>query len=165
MGIMQSGDRDESARRLDREMMLICLDLARQAAARGEVPVGALVARDGNIIARGHNLTESLHDPTAHAERLVLAEAGFALSSWRLEGCTLYSTLEPCPMCAGAITLARIDRLVYGAADRKAGACRSLYRLTQDPRLNHQVEVTAGLLPGPCSEILSQFFLARRALP
>ena len=104
------------------------LELAREAADLGEVPVGAVIVRDGKIVSQAFNLRETLHDPTAHAERLAITLAGQALGSWRLEGCTLYVTLEPCPMCAGAIVLSRIPRVVYGAADPKAGACASLYQ-------------------------------------
>ena len=113
----------------------------------GEVPVGALVVRQGRILSQAYNLRETLCDPTAHAERLALAWAGMALGSWRLDGCVLYVTLEPCAMCAGAIVQSRIARVVYGAADPKAGACESLYRLISDPRLNHRAGSEAGLWP------------------
>ncbi len=159
---MSFREQGEAARRFDLEMMRICLELARRAASAGEVPVGALVVHEGRVLAEGHNLRERLRDPTAHAERLVLSAAGQARSSWRLDGCTLYSTLEPCVMCAGAVVQSRVERLVYGAPDPKAGACRSLYRLTEDPRMNHQVRVTSGVLREPCAEILADFFRARR---
>lgn len=146
----------------DLRMMRRALDLAAEAASLGEVPVGAVVASGARIIAEAYNLREALHDPTAHAERLALTRAGQALRSWRLDGCVLYVTLEPCPMCAGAINLSRIPRLVYGARDWKAGACRSLYRLVDDPRSNHRVSLTTGLLAEECGEILSRFFLDRR---
>jgi tRNA(adenine34) deaminase len=142
--------------------MAVALEQAREAYALGEVPVGAVVVRDGRIIARAFNLRETRRDPTAHAERLALTLAGEALGTWRLEGCTLYATLEPCPMCAGAIVQARIARVVYAAADPKAGACDSLYRLVNDPRLNHRAIITRGVLAEPCSELLSQFFRERR---
>ena len=129
----------------------------------GEVPVGALVVLEGRIISQAYNLRETLHDPTAHAERLALTLAGRALGSWRLDRCTLYVTLEPCPMCAGAIGLSRIERLVYGAADRKAGACRSLYRLVDDPRLNHRVRLTEGVFAEDCGGLLTDFFQERRS--
>jgi tRNA(adenine34) deaminase len=148
---------------LDLEMMRRALDLAREAFEIGEVPVGALVVREGRILSKAYNLRETLQDPTAHAERLALSLAGRALGDWRLEGCTLYVTLEPCSMCAGAIGLSRIDRLVYGASDSKAGACRSLYRLADDPRLNHQVRLTAGVLAEECGLILTEFFRERRS--
>ena len=152
----------DEMRNLDREMMRRALDLARQASEQGEVPVGAVVVREGRILSEAHNLRETLQDPTAHAERLALTRAGQALGDWRLEGCTLYVTLEPCPMCAGAIGLGRIERLVYGAFDRKAGACRSLYRLLDDPRLNHRVLQTPGILAEECGVILTKFFQNRR---
>jgi tRNA(adenine34) deaminase len=140
------------------------LQLAREAALLGEVPVGAIVIRHGEVIARAFNLRETLEDPTAHAERIALTLAGRALGTWRLEDCTLYATLEPCPMCAGAIVLARIRRVVYGATDPKAGACESLFRLADDPRLNHRVELTSGILAAECSALLQDFFRSRRIL-
>jgi tRNA(adenine34) deaminase len=147
---------------LDRGMMRRTLELAREARNLGEVPVGAVVVRAGLIISQAHNLRETLRDPTAHAERLALTWAGRALGTWRLDGCVLYVTLEPCAMCAGAIVLSRLSRLVYGATDPKAGACSSLYRLVSDPRLNHRVEVTSGVLAAECGEILTEFFQERR---
>jgi tRNA(adenine34) deaminase len=147
---------------MDVEAMRRALVLAREAMALGEVPVGAVVVRDERIIAEAFNLRETLHDPTAHAERLALTLAGRAVGSWRLERCTLYVTLEPCPMCAGAIVQGRIPRVVYGAADPKAGACHSLFRITADPRLNHRAEVQGGLLAEECGALLSQFFQDRR---
>jgi tRNA(adenine34) deaminase len=113
-------------------------------------------------VSQAFNLRETYQDPTAHAERVALTLAGRALGSWRLEGCTLYVTLEPCAMCAGAIILSRVDRLVYGATDPKAGACESLYRLIDDPRFNHRPAVTAGVLADDCGELLTRFFRARR---
>ena len=124
--------------------------------------MGAVIVREGQIVAQAFNLRETLHDPTAHAERLAITLAGQSLQSWRLEGCTLYVTLEPCPMCAGAIVQSRIARVVYGAADPKAGACESLYSLVCDPRLNHRAAVTSGVLERECGEILSLFFQERR---
>jgi tRNA(adenine34) deaminase len=147
---------------LDRAMMGRALELAAAARAMGEVPVGAVIARDGRVVAQAYNLRETLQDPTAHAERLALTWAGRALGSWRLDGCTLYVTLEPCAMCAGAIVLSRVARLVYGATDPKAGACESLYRLASDPRLNHRPEITSGVLAAECGEILTEFFQERR---
>jgi tRNA(adenine34) deaminase len=146
----------------DEEMMRRAIELAREARDLGEVPVGAVVARRGMVIAQAYNLRETLNDPTAHAERLALAWAGQAIRSWRLDECTLYVTLEPCTMCAGAIVLSRIGRLVYGASDRKAGACTSLYQLVSDRRLNHQPRVAAGVLAEECGEILTEFFQERR---
>ena len=128
----------------------------------GEVPVGAVVVRAGRILAQSFNLRETLQDPTAHAERLALTWAGRAVGSWRLEGCVLYVTLEPCAMCAGAIIHSRIARLVYGATDPKAGACESLFRLVSDTRLNHRVPITAGVLARECGDVLKEFFQDRR---
>lgn len=149
----------------DAEGMALALAAAREALAQGEVPVGAVVVRhaDSSILATAHNQRETTADPTAHAERLALTEAGKALGRWRLDGCTLFVTLEPCPMCAGAIVLSRIDRVVYGCLDVKAGACRSLYRLLDDPRLNHRPQVRGGVLGDECSQLLSEFFRGRRA--
>src|SRR5579864_2422466 len=147
---------------MDVEAMRLALALAREAMALGEVPVGAVVVCAERVIAQAFNLRESLHDPTAHAERLALSLAGRALGSWRLEGCTLYVTLEPCPMCAGAIVQGRVARVVYGAPDPKAGACESLYRIASDPRLNHRALVQGGLLADECGALLSEFFQARR---
>jgi tRNA(adenine34) deaminase len=146
----------------DARMMRQALELAHEARRLGEVPVGALVVRGDRVISRAFNLRETLRDPTAHAERLALSWAGQALGTWRLDDCVLYVTLEPCAMCAGAIVLARLARLVYGAADPKAGACDSLYRLIRDPRLNHRVPITAGVLAPDCGEILTEFFQERR---
>src|SRR4051794_5584791 len=145
-------------------MMRHALGLAREAVTLGEVPVGSVVVCRGRIIAQAFNLRETLDDPTAHAERLALTLAGRALGTWRLEDCTLYVTLEPCPMCAGAIVQSRIARLVYGAWDPKAGACDSLYRIVTDPRLNHRAEVNAGLLAEECGAVLTRFFQARRPI-
>jgi tRNA(adenine34) deaminase len=147
---------------LDESMMARALDLAREARNLGEVPVGALVVRDGEILAQAHNLREALSDPTAHAERLALAWAGRSLGTWRLEECVLYVTLEPCVMCAGAIVLSRIKRLVYGADDPKAGGCNSLYKVVSDPRLNHRCEITAGVMAAACGNLLKEFFQERR---
>jgi len=147
---------------LDRAMMTRALELAREARDLGEVPVGAIVVRSGRILSQAYNLRETLRDPTAHAERLALTWAGRALETWRLDGCVLYVTLEPCAMCAGAIVLSRVARLVYGAADPKAGACSTLYQLVSDQRLNHRVEVAAGILAAECGEILTEFFQERR---
>lgn len=144
--------------------MQIALEEAQQAARDGEVPVGAVIVHDARVIARAHNQREQLHDPTAHAEMIAITQAASARQSWRLDGCTLYVTLEPCPMCAGAIVLARIPTLVYGAIDPKAGAVHTLYRLLDDPRLNHRAEIIAGVMAEPCTRILSQFFQEQRRL-
>lgn len=135
---------------------------AAKAAELGEVPIGAIIVHQGRIIARAHNLRESTGDPTAHAELLALREASRINHHWRLNETVLYTTLEPCPMCAGAMVLARIGRLVFGAWDPKAGAAGSLMNIVQDPRLNHRLEVTAGVLETDCSLILKDFFRERR---
>ncbi len=155
-------DCDPERRQTDLEAMRHALALAREAMILGEVPVGALVVKDGRVIAQAYNLRETLNDPTAHAERVALTLAGRTLGTWRLDGCTLYVTLEPCPMCAGAIILGRVARVVYGASDPKAGACRTLYRLADDPRFNHRAEIQGGLLAEDCGAILTEFFRARR---
>ena len=147
---------------LDRRFMEQALAEARKALASDDVPVGAVVVRDGQIIGRGCNQREKLADPTAHAELIALTAAAAAIGHWRLEGCTLYVTLEPCPMCAGALVLARLDRLVFGAFDPKSGACGSLYNIPQDPRLNHRLEVAGGVLAEPCAELLRDFFRRQR---
>lgn len=136
---------------------------AQTAAATGEVPVGAVVVCDGEIIARGHNRVITDSDPTAHAEVVALRRAGLVLGNYRLEGCTLYCTLEPCAMCAGAILHARLGRLVYAAPDPKAGACGTVLSVMNHPQLNHKVEVSAGLLAEECGALLTDFFRARRA--
>ena len=138
------------------------LEEARLAAGEGDVPVGAVAVADGRVIAARHNERERLGDPTAHAELLVLADAAKALGHWRLDGVTLVVTLEPCPMCAGALVAGRVARVVFGAADPKAGACGSLYNLCCDPRLNHEVAVTAGVLAQECAQVLTDFFAGRR---
>ncbi len=135
---------------------------AERAARRGEVPVGAVAVLDGRVIGRGHNLRETSRDPSAHAELIAMRAAAAYLGSWRLIGVSLYVTLEPCPMCAGAIVNARLPRLIYGADDPKAGAVRTLYRLLEDSRLNHRVEVNANVLADPCAEQLSAFFSGLR---
>jgi len=149
---------------IDRRFMQQAIELARKALDCADVPVGALVVHDGHIIGRGYNQREKLSDPTAHAEMLAVTAAAAYLGQWRLDDCTLYVTLEPCSMCAGALVLARLRRLVYGATDSKAGACGSLYQITQDPRLNHRVETVAGVLAEPAAELLREFFRRRREL-
>ena len=142
--------------------MEIALEEARAALDGGEVPVGAVAVREGRIVGRGRNRTEELQDPTAHAEMLAIREAAAALGSWRLIGVSLYVTLEPCAMCSGACVLGRIDRLVYGAADPKAGMSGSLASIPTDPRLNHRVHVVGGILAAECAALLKDFFRARR---
>jgi tRNA(adenine34) deaminase len=146
----------------DERFMLQALAAARRAPAHGDVPVGAVVVKDGAVIARGRNRREKDADPTAHAEAIALRRAAKKLGSWRLEGCTLYVTLEPCAMCAGAIVLARLPRLVYGASDPKAGYVGSLGDLCRDARLNHRPAVTAGVLAQECGKILVEFFREKR---
>ncbi len=147
---------------LDAEFMKEALAEAIQAADLGEVPIGALVVVDGQVIGRGHNLRENDGDPTAHAEIMAIRAAAAVRKHWRLANATLYTTLEPCPMCAGAMVQARVKRLVYGAADPKAGAAGSLMNIVQDGRLNHRLEVTAGILAEECGQILKDFFQKRR---
>ena len=149
---------------IDRRFMQQAVELARQCVDCEDVPVGALVTRAGRVIGRGYNQREKLQDPTAHAEMIALTAAAAHVGHWRLEDCVMYVTLEPCPMCAGALVLARLPRLVYGAADPKGGACGSLFTITEDPRLNHRVETVAGILAEPCAELLREFFRRRRAL-
>ena len=146
----------------DHAFMGVCLVLARHAGARGEVPVGAVVVHEGRIIGRGFNLRETRADPIAHAEVVAMRQAARRLGHWRLVDCTLYVTLEPCVMCAGALVNGRIDRLVYGCTDPKAGAVDSLYEVPTDPRLNHRLEVRAGVRARECAGVLQAFFRARR---
>jgi tRNA(adenine34) deaminase len=149
----------------DEEWMRVALAEADSAAAQGEVPVGCvIVGKDGVELARAHNLRESLADPTAHAEMLAIRQASARLRTWRLEGTTLYATLEPCVMCAGALVHARVERLVYGCDDPKAGAVGTLFSIGLDPRLNHRFEVSAGVLAPECAHRLSAFFSQLRAL-
>jgi tRNA(adenine34) deaminase len=146
----------------DDEAMRLALDEARAAQAHDDVPIGAVVVRDGAVIARRHNERELSGDPTAHAEVLALRDAAAVVGHWRLLDCTLYVTLEPCIMCAGALVNARVGRVVYGATDPKAGAVESLYEVCADPRLNHRPPVTAGVLGDECGRVLKAFFAARR---
>ncbi len=148
----------------DTYFMREALDEAKKAFEKEEPPVGAVIVREAEIIARGHNLRESLQDPTAHAEMLAIRAAAAELGSWRLSDCAIYVTLEPCAMCAGAMVLARVNRLVYGADDPKAGAVGSLMNLMSDKRLNHQIEVKSGVLASECGDLLRVFFSSRRHL-
>lgn len=142
----------------DERWMQEAIAEAKKAEAIAEVPIGAVVVYEGEIIGRGHNLRETGLDPTAHAEMIAIRQASEARRAWRLSGCTLYVTLEPCPMCAGAIINSRIDRVVFGASDPKAGCCGTLMNLPQDERFNHRAEVVSGVLREPCAELLSTFF-------
>ena len=149
--------------RMDEEgYMRLALKEAEAALAEDEVPVGCVIVRGGKVIARAHNQREILKDPTAHAEMIAITQASEAMESWRLEGCSLYVTLEPCAMCAGAIVLARLERVVFAASDPKAGACGSLMNLVQDPRLNHRAELVGGVLAEPCGALLSGYFRSKR---
>lgn len=146
----------------DDDAMALALDQARAALTHDDVPIGAVVVVDGQVVAQRHNERERTNDPTAHAEILALRDAAEAAGSWRLGDATLYVTLEPCAMCAGALVNARVARVVFGAPDLKAGACGSLYNLGADPRLNHEFVVTAGLRADECGALLTEFFAGRR---
>ncbi len=159
---MTDNDSIQQLAKLDDEFMRMALREAAAAAARDEVPVGAVFVKDGRVIGRAHNMRETLNDPTAHAEMLAITQAAEALGAWRLEGVVAYVTLEPCAMCAGALVLARVARLVYAAADPKAGACGTLYNIVQDERLNHRIEMTVGVLADESRAILQAFFRKKR---
>jgi len=146
----------------DEAAMRVALAEARKALDEGEVPIGCVIVHDGAVIGRGHNQVERLQDATAHAEIVAIGAASTALSSWRLEDCTLFVTLEPCAMCAGAIVLARVGRVVYGAHDPKAGACGSVLNVIDEPRLNHAPPVTSGVLAMEAGELLTSFFEMKR---
>jgi len=146
----------------DEQYMRIAIEQAKVAEENGDVPIGAVIVFENQIIGKAYNQREQLKDPTAHAEIIALTQAAAFLENWRLNGCTMYVTLEPCPMCAGALVLSRMDRLVYGCDDPKTGACKSLYNIVQDNRLNHRLEVTSGVLADECSQQLQEFFKRRR---
>lgn len=146
----------------DKYFMELALAEAQRAAVEGEVPIGCVIVHEGMVIGKGHNRTEALNDPTAHAEILAITAAANHLESWRLEDCSVYCTLEPCPMCAGALVLARAKRLVFGAKDPKFGGCMSIYNIVQDIRLNHQLEVIPGVLEDKVAELMKSFFKAVR---
>ncbi len=150
------------ANKNDEQYMRLAIEQAKIVAENGDVPIGCIIVHNGLIIGRAYNQREQLQDPTAHAEIIALTQAAAALESWRLTGCTMYVTLEPCPMCAGALVLARIERLAYGCDDPKTGAVKSLYNIVQDKRLNHRIEVTSGVLTEDCSRLLQDFFKRRR---
>jgi len=143
--------------------MCLAIEQAKIAEENGDVPIGAVIVYKEQIIGRAYNQREQLKDPTAHAEVIALTQAAAALENWHLNGCTMYVTLEPCPMCAGALVLSRMDRLVYGCDDPKTGAVKSLYNLVQDERLNHRLEVTSGVLADECRLQLQNFFEKKRA--
>lgn len=159
-----SGKQEDLTGAEDERFMKEALKEARRAAAKGEVPVGAVIVRDGQIIGRGHNLRERLGDPTAHAELLAIREAALVVGGWRLNDCTMYVTMEPCPMCAGAAILARLQRLVYGAPDPKAGACGSCLDLLSLTCFNHRVAVEGGVCAGACAGIVQNFFRRLRGV-
>ena len=142
--------------------MRAAIEAARIAEDNGDVPIGAVIVYKDQIIGKAYNQREQLKDPTAHAEIIALTQAAAFVESWRLNGCTMYVTLEPCPMCAGALVLSRMDRLVYGCDDPKTGACKSLYNIVTDGRLNHRLEVTSGVLEEQCRQQLQEFFAKRR---
>jgi tRNA(adenine34) deaminase len=147
----------------DERFMLAAIAEAEAAFEDGDVPVGAVIVHDNRIIARGRNQRELLNDPTAHAEMIALTAAASRLQSWRLDDCTMHVTLEPCPMCAGAIVLARLPRLVFGAVDPKTGACVSLFNIPSDARLNHRVAISQSTLADSCADLLRQFFERKRS--
>lgn len=149
----------------DRKFMAEALLQAEEAAKAGEVPIGGVIVKDGRVLAANRNRREELKDATAHAEILLLRQAGVILGGWRLSGCTLYVTLEPCPMCAGALVLARLHRLVFGAPDPKTGAVVSLYDIVRDNRLNHRLKVSGGVMQEQCAALLRDFFRQKREWP
>lgn len=146
----------------DDQFMRRAIEQAKIAEENGDVPIGAVIVYQDQIIGKAYNQREQLNDPTAHAEIIALTQAAAFLESWRLTGCTMYVTLEPCPMCAGALVLSRMDRLVYGCDDPKTGAVKSLYNIVTDDRLNHRLEVTSGVMADECSKILQEFFAHKR---
>ena len=146
----------------DERFMREAVEQAKIAEENSDVPIGCVIVKDGQVIAKGYNQREQLQDPTAHAEIIALTAAAAAVESWRLNGCRMYVTLEPCAMCAGALVLSRMDKLIYGCDDPKTGACGSLYNIVQDERLNHKVEITSGVLAEDCSRQLQKFFARRR---
>jgi len=146
----------------DNYYMELALAEARKAYDLGEIPIGAVLVVDGTVIASAHNMRETWHDATAHAEMIVIREACRQLERWRLTGATLYVTIEPCPMCAGALVMSRIDRLVYGSSDYKAGGVESVFNIVQNKALNHSMEVTAGVMADECAGIMREFFRMRR---
>jgi tRNA(adenine34) deaminase len=159
---MEISDSRSAVNKTDERYMRLAIEQGGIAQENGDVPIGAVIVHNGQIIGKAYNQREQLQDPTAHAEIIALTQAAAALESWRLEDCTMYVTLEPCPMCAGSLVLARINRLVYGCDDPKTGAVKSLYNIVTDSRLNHRIEVINGVLADECSDLLEQFFQKRR---
>lgn len=159
---MIDGNAESALTDLDERYMRMAIDAAQVAEENGDVPIGAVIVYQNQVIGRAYNQREQLKDPTAHAEIVALTQAASFVGSWRLHGCTIYVTLEPCPMCAGALVLGRLDRLVYGCPDPKTGACGSLYDIVRDERLNHRLEVTPGVLANDCATLLQTFFQQRR---
>ncbi|MHC4464638.1 MAG: tRNA adenosine(34) deaminase TadA [Planctomycetota bacterium] len=153
---------EESQKQKDEAYMRLAVDQAKIAEDNGDVPIGAVIVYQEQIIGKAYNQREQLKDPTAHAEIIALTQAASFMENWHLNSCTMYVTLEPCPMCAGALVLSRIDRLCYGCSDPKSGACGSLYNIVQDQRLNHRVEVTSGVMEEQCRQQLQDFFGRRR---
>jgi tRNA(adenine34) deaminase len=153
---------DLTQQEIDERYMRMAIDAAFVAEENGDVPIGTVIVHENRVIARAYNQREQLKDPTAHAEIIALTQAATALGMWRLHGGTIYVTLEPCPMCAGALVQARLDRLVYGCTDPKAGACGTLYDICRDGRLNHRLSVTTGVLAEDCASLLQEFFKKRR---
>jgi tRNA(adenine34) deaminase len=146
----------------DKRLMRLAIEQAQIAEENGDVPIGAVIVYQEQIIGKAYNQRQQLQDPTAHAEIIALTQAAAFMENWHLNGCTMYVTLEPCPMCAGALVLSRMDRLCYGCSDPKSGACGSLYNIVQDQRLNHRVEVTSGVMEEQCRQQLQNFFAKRR---
>jgi len=153
---------EQTQEQIDERYMRMAIDAAQVAEENGDVPIGAVIVYQSQVIGRAYNQREQLKDPTAHAEIIALTQAASFIGSWRLHGCTIYVTLEPCPMCAGALVLGRLDRLVYGCPDPKTGACGSLYDIVRDERLNHRLEVTPSVLADDCAALLQAFFQKRR---
>ena len=153
---------NNECKQTDQQFMKAAIEQAKIAEENGDVPIGAVVVYKNQIIAKAYNQRQQLNDPTAHAEIIALTQAAAFVQNWRLNGCAMYVTLEPCPMCAGALVLARLDRLVYGCDDPKSGACGSIYNIVADERLNHRLQVTAGVLAEDCGAQLQSFFQKRR---
>jgi len=153
---------NNECKQTDQQFMKAAIEQAKIAEENGDVPIGAVIVYKNQIIAKAYNQRQQLNDPTAHAEIIALTQAAAFVQNWRLNGCAMYVTLEPCPMCAGALVLARLDRLVYGCDDPKSGACGSIYNIVADERLNHRLQVTAGVLAEDCGAQLQSFFQKRR---